>query len=115
MRRTILALTVIALVAAMAGIAALSVTAQEDSEGEPTDPYPWEDTTSDPSEDEGTDPEATPEREARTICAPEWLIEWEPWYSAEGAWWVGWWYQWCHTNRYGWWRSYDSWFWGPPV
>lgn len=111
----------------MAGIGALSVTAQEDPAlddpgwsddelTEPTDPLPWEeDTPPDLSEDEESEPAPAPRREGRTICAPEWLIEWEPWYSVEGAWWVGWWYQWCHTNRYGWWRSYDSWFWGPPV
>ena len=110
MKRTVLVLLGILLMAAMMAVSALSGTAQEN------DQYgaaPKLDQGATPPENATQDGSGSGSQE--TLCAPEWLQEWHQWWGPEGGWWYFWWYQWCHDSQDGWFRSYDGWDWGPPI
>jgi hypothetical protein len=123
LRRTVLLLAVLTLMATMVFTSALSGVAQEEPPFEDVTP-PSEDVTP-PSEDvtppfeDVTPPseDAAPAEDASAqetpLCAPQWLQEWYPDWAS--SWWWFWWFQYCYTDTQGWYRVYDGWDWGPPM
>ena len=135
LRRIVLLFVVVALVAAMVLLNAVSGFAEE---GWPPYEFPFDDGTDEPSfyddyppsfyddeppsyedeppfyEDTEDEPvvEDVPEQTV-PLCAPGWLQEWYPDWAS--GWWYFWWYQYCYTDEDGWYRTYDGWDWGYPM
>jgi hypothetical protein len=136
LRRIVLLFVVVALVAAMVLLNAVSGFAEE---GWPPYEFPFDDGTDEPSfhddyppsfyedyppssyddeppfyDDTEDEPvvEDVPEQTV-PLCAPGWLQEWYPDWAS--GWWYFWWYQYCYTDEDGWYRTYDGWDWGYPM
>ena len=143
MRRMVLILRTLTLVAAMVCTTALSGVAKEYSlsedippppplEEDGTTPFediplppPLEEDSSTPSEDvsppfedipppyEDTAPAENASKQETALCAPQWQQEWYPDWVSGWRWF--WWFQYCYTDAQGWYRVYDGWDWGMPM
>lgn len=135
--RVVLLLAMVAAMAAMTTVGALSVSAQQDTSlgkddaTKPTEPPPFADTTDEPffegdndaRKEDTTEPTEPPPFANTTdrpssgngssgqeapLCAPEWLQEWhELWVPVGDGWWYGWWYFWWYQWCY---TSDDGWY-----
>jgi hypothetical protein len=108
LRRIMLIFMMIALVATMVTVSAMSGTAQE---GKQYDEDQYRSKAEPPSEDD-----SPPEPEPDPVCT-DWLQDWYIWEDPRGVedWWYFYWYKWCYDPaEEEWFIIWDDWeWWGP--
>jgi hypothetical protein len=112
LRRIMLVFTMIALVAAMVTVSALSGTAQESGDQYDEDQYR---SKADPPGEDDSPP--VPEPDPEPVCLPDWLQDWYIWEDPQDVedWWYFYWYKWCYDPaEEEWFVIWDGWeWWGP--
>ncbi len=107
-RRIGLSFVLIALIASMVALSALTGTAQNSGQYDAKQGSQQYDAKSGggPQQDDDDDDEDA------IYCSPQWSKEWR---QAQG-WWYFWWYNWCYdTGDEEWFKVYSGWEWWGPV